>query len=76
MAARLVLPENIRLLPLPPWSPELSPVDNVWQYMCVNWLWNSVRADCDDSVAHYYYYYAWKKLPAQPATITSIALRV
>jgi putative transposase len=24
------LPDNIRLLPLPPYSPELNPMENVW----------------------------------------------
>ena len=29
----LILPENIRLLFLPPYSPELNPVENIWDYM-------------------------------------------
>jgi len=27
----LVVPENMRLLPLPPYSPELNPVENIWE---------------------------------------------
>ena len=38
----LVVPENISLLPLPPYSPELNPVENVWQYLRANWLAISV----------------------------------
>jgi transposase len=33
-----VLPENIRLLPLPPYSPELNPMENVWEYLRQNEL--------------------------------------
>jgi transposase len=28
---RLDVPENIVLLPLPPYSPELNPVENIWE---------------------------------------------
>src|SRR6187399_1746756 len=31
---RLRVPDNITLLPLPPYSPELNPMENVWHY-CV-----------------------------------------
>lgn len=29
----LILPENIRLMPLPPYSPELNPMEQVWQQL-------------------------------------------
>src|ERR1700680_2131764 len=35
---RLVIPANITLLTLPPYAPELNPVENVWQYLRANWL--------------------------------------
>ena len=35
-----VVPANITLLPLPPKSPELNPVENIWQFMRDNWLSN------------------------------------
>ena len=35
-SAALVVPENITLLPLPPYSPESNPVENVWQYLRQN----------------------------------------
>ncbi len=34
----LKVPDNITLMPLPPRSPELNPVENVWQFMRENWL--------------------------------------
>ena len=30
---RLVVPDNISLLRLPPYAPELNPVENVWEYL-------------------------------------------
>ena len=33
MSARLEVPRNITLLPLPPRSPELNPQENVWQFL-------------------------------------------
>ena len=41
-SAKLKIPANISLLPLPPKSPELDPTENVWQYMRDNWLSNRV----------------------------------
>jgi hypothetical protein len=32
--AKLIVPANITLLPLPPRSPELNSVENVWQTVC------------------------------------------
>jgi hypothetical protein len=34
---KLRVPANITLLPLPARSPELNPVDNLWQFMRDNW---------------------------------------
>jgi transposase len=31
MSKALVVPDNITLLPLPPRSPELNPVETIWQ---------------------------------------------
>ena len=41
----LVVPDNISLLTLPPYSPELNPVENVWQFLRANWLAISVLDD-------------------------------
>ena len=30
---RLEVPDNITLLPLPPYSPELNPMENGWDYL-------------------------------------------
>jgi transposase len=31
-SGRLAIPANITLLPLPPYSPELNPVERIWLY--------------------------------------------
>src|ERR1700687_1005669 len=31
LSARLVIPANITIIPLPPKCPELNPVENIWQ---------------------------------------------
>jgi hypothetical protein len=72
-ARTLAVPDNITLMPLPAYAPELNPAENVWQYMRDNWLSNRVFADYDDIVAHCCD--AWNKLLAQPARITSIGMR-
>ncbi len=51
MSTKLAVPINITLLPLPPRSPELNPVENVWQFMRDNWLSNRVFKSYDDIVA-------------------------
>lgn len=73
MSTRLEVPPNITLLPLPPRSPELNPVENVWQFMRQNWLSNRVFGGYDDIVAHCCE--AWNKLTDQPSPIMSLGLR-
>jgi transposase len=34
----LVVPGNITLLALPPYCPELNPVERVWHYLRSHWL--------------------------------------
>ena len=48
VSKKLPVPGNITLLPLPPKSPELNPVENIWQYMRDNWLSNRVFKSYDD----------------------------
>jgi transposase len=70
---RLAVPNNITLLPLPPRSPELNPVENVWQFMRDNWLSNRVFDGYDDIVA--LCCEAWNKLVDQPWRIMTIGMR-
>lgn len=73
MSAKLEVPANITLLPLPPRSPELNPQENVWQFLRDNWLSNRIFNSYDDVVA--LCCQAWNKLTDQPWRIMSIGLR-
>jgi hypothetical protein len=44
----LRVPENITLLHLPPYSPELNPVERLWAYLRSHYLSNRVYHDYDD----------------------------
>ena len=69
----LQVPDNITLLPLPPRSPELNPVENIWQFMRNNWLSNRVFTSYEDILDHCCF--AWNQLTDQPWKIMSIGLR-
>ena len=72
-SARLVVPDNIVLMPLPPYAPELNSTENIWEYLRGNALSNCVwetyeaimEACCN----------AWNALMAMPQVITSIGTR-
>jgi transposase len=70
---RLQVPQNITLLPLPPYSPELNPMENVWQYLRANKLcalvWESYEAIVDACTT------AWRFLVDDPERIQSIGTR-
>jgi len=70
---KLNVPANITIIALPSRSPELNPVENVWQFMRDNWLSNRIFKSYDDIVDHCCD--AWNKLVDQPSSITSIGLR-
>ena len=46
----LVVPGNITLLELPPYSPELNPVERIWHYLRSHWLANSVFRSLGDII--------------------------
>jgi len=70
---RLHVPENLSLLHLPPYSPELNPVENIWQYIKQNFLSNRVYDGYDAIVDACCA--AWNALMAMPERIRSIAER-
>ncbi len=69
----LRIPNNISLLPLPPYSPELNPVENIWQFLRQNYLANRVF-DTYDAIVEACCA-AWNALIEQPNRIRSIATR-
>ena len=66
-------PDNITVLALPPRSPELNPVENVWQFMRDNWLSNRIFKSYEDIVA--LCCQAWNNLIDQPWKIMSLGMR-
>ena len=72
-AAALVVPANLTLLPLPPKSPELNPVENVWEYLRQNQLSLRVWPDYEAIVATCCR--AWNALIAMPDRLASITRR-
>jgi len=69
----LKVPDNIVLVTLPPYSPDLNPMENVWQYLLGNKLsariWDSydeILAACAE---------AWNWLIDDPNRIRSIGIR-
>jgi transposase len=69
----LVVPANLTLLPLPPYSPELNPIENLWQFLRHNFLnarvydgYQAVLDACCD---------AWNRLCAIPGKVRSITTR-
>ena len=70
---KLEVPSNITLMLLPPRSPELNPVENIWQFMRDNWLGNRIFKSYDEIVA--LCCEAWNKLIEQPWKIMSIGSR-
>jgi transposase len=69
----LKIPDNIALLPLPPYAPELNPVENIWAFLRGNVLSHRVYDDYE-AVIHACAD-AWNKLMKLPDTIASIATR-
>lgn len=72
-SARLKVPDNIVLVPLPPYAPELNPVENIWAYLRANFLshqvWNGYTAIVDACCE------AWNMLTGMPDVLTSITTR-
>lgn len=72
-AKALRVPDNITLLPLPPYAPELNPIENVWAYLRSNKLAITVFDSYDDIVDKCCE--AWNFFAECPTTIASITSR-
>ena len=66
----LRVPDNITLVPLPPYCPELNPAERVWEYLKERYLSHRLHGDYDaivDAVC-----VAWNKLTAEAGRLTSL----
>ena len=50
VAKDLAVPANVTLIPLPPYAPELNPMENVWGYLRGNKLGNTVFDSYDEII--------------------------
>jgi transposase len=73
IAGRLIVPENISLLRLPPYSPELNAQENIWEYLRQNFLAGRIFDTYDEIVDACCG--AWNALTSETGRITSIASR-
>ena len=69
-AKALAVPGNVTLVPLPPYSPELNPVERVWLYLRERFLSLRVFADYRAIVAACCL--AWNRLVAEPGRLRSL----
>ena len=72
-SAGLAVPDNITPLILPPYSPELNPVENIWEYLRKNKFANRLYDTYEDIVDACCN--AWNSLMDEPETIASITRR-
>ena len=72
-ARALVAPENLSLLTLPPYAPELNPIENVWAHLRGNRLAITVLDSYDAIIAKCCE--AWNFFASDPSAIASITSR-
>jgi DDE superfamily endonuclease len=69
-AKNLKVPENITLVRLPPYSPELNPVESIWRYIKDCFLSHRLLDDYDaivDAICD-----AWNRLVAETGRVKSL----
>ena len=67
----LIVPKNVTLVQLPPYSPELNPQENVWDEMREKWFGNAVFRDMDAVEARMVQ--ALRALESDPKKIKSLS---
>jgi hypothetical protein len=66
----LQVPQNITLVPLPPYSPQLNPIENLWHYLRSHYWSNRCYADYDALEAAACH--AWQQLVAQSGILKTV----
>jgi len=72
-SSELAVPANITTITLPAYSPELNPLENIWEYLRKNKLANRLYETYEDIVDACCE--AWNALMATPECIASITQR-
>ena len=70
ISKKLKVPKNVTIVLLPPYSPELNPVENLWHYLRSHYWANKIYADYD--ALRYAAINAWHKAALDPAIIQSV----
>ncbi|MCT7946917.1 transposase, partial [Shewanella septentrionalis] len=65
--------DNLTLLKLPPYSPELNPIEQVWQWLCQHVLANRCFSGYDDIVEQCSI--AWNTLIEKKARVIELCTR-
>lgn len=73
VSKKLVIPDNISPLKLPPYSPELNPIENIWAYLRGTKLAHRLFDTYDDIVNACCE--AWNSFLADPKIIQSVTTR-
>lgn len=66
----LKVPENVTIIPLPAYSPELNPVENLWHYFRSHYWSNGAYVDYDD--LRQAAIKAWQKGAMNPEIVKSV----
>ena len=69
-AKALKVPQNLSLIHLPPYSPELNPVENLWHYLRSHYWSNRVYADAE--ALHQAALAAWRTVCLDAEKIQSV----
>ncbi len=70
ISKKLKVPKNVTIVLLPPYSPELNPVENLWHYLRSHYWANRIYANYD--ALRYAAVDAWHKAVLNPAVIQSV----
>lgn len=66
----LKVPENVTIVPLPAYSPELNPVENLWHYLRSHYWANRSYDNYDD--LRYAAIDAWQNAALNPGIVKSV----
>lgn len=67
---RLEVPHNVSLIQLPPYSPELNPIENLWHYLRSHY-WSN-RQYADQAALEAAAFHAWRQTCLEAQSIRSI----
>jgi transposase len=73
IAKELVIPNNITIVPLPAYAPELNATEQVWQWLKLNYLSNRCYSNYTEIVDSACY--AWNQFSNQPDLVKSLCTR-